>query len=191
MKPQIFAIKQMKPLDDGAFEFLSQFIGTEKKQRINNHKIGKERDLMLLGDILSRYAIKKVFGVEFNNIEFEIGEYGKPFLKNYENIHFNISHSGDCVACAVCDVPVGIDIQEITDIDFIPIVNRFYSSIELQSLQNSENALLKFHELWVKKESYLKMIGTGIVRGLDCYEYCGSEIVDCFDGYIMCVSKRE
>lgn len=40
------------------------------------------------------------------------GENGKPFLLDYKEVHYNLSHSGDWILCAVSDQPVGIDIQQ-------------------------------------------------------------------------------
>lgn len=42
--------------------------------------------------------------------------YGKPVLKNYPTIHFNLSHAGDWVLCGIGDVSLGVDIEHITDI---------------------------------------------------------------------------
>jgi 4'-phosphopantetheinyl transferase len=189
MKPQVFVVKQTEPIDDVTFEFLLQFVGAKKQQRIQKHHIKKDKDLMIIGDTLARYAINKVFGVKLLGITFEINESGKPYLKDYDNIHFNISHSGDYAVCVVCDVPVGIDIQKITEIDFISIVNRHFSNNDIQSIKNTTDKQLKFFELWVQKESYLKMLGTGISDGLDFDEIIEHITFNCFDGYVICVSK--
>ncbi len=45
------------------------------------------------------------------NPVFKIQEYGKANISNYENIHFNLSHSGKMVACAISDEEVGIDVE--------------------------------------------------------------------------------
>ena len=45
--------------------------------------------------------------------EFSYGEHGKPFLKNYPDWHFNISHCKNAVCCVLSRENVGIDIEEI------------------------------------------------------------------------------
>ena len=38
---------------------------------------------------------------------------GKPYFPAFPDFYYNISHSGSYVVCAVCDHPVGIDLQQI------------------------------------------------------------------------------
>ncbi len=38
-------------------------------------------------------------------------ETGKPYLRLHPELFFNISHSGEWIACVLGNVPVGIDIQ--------------------------------------------------------------------------------
>ena len=52
--------------------------------------------------------------------------YGKPFLINAVEIHYNISHSGSYAACVVADLPVGIDIEQIKSAD-ITIAEHFFT----------------------------------------------------------------
>lgn len=65
---------------------------------------------MLVGEILAKTAIKKTFGIDIAKQNFTYTGHGKPYLLNYPDVHFNISHSGEYVACAVADSPVGVDI---------------------------------------------------------------------------------
>ena len=39
-------------------------------------------------------------------------EDGKPFIPGLADIHFNLSHSGDYIACAFSDQEVGLDLRE-------------------------------------------------------------------------------
>ena len=55
---------------------------------------------------------------------FEYNEYGKPFINYPTNLHLSISHSGNWITCIVDDNPVGIDVEEIKQIDF-NIAERF------------------------------------------------------------------
>lgn len=44
---------------------------------------------------------------------FAYGENGKPFLADFPGVHFNLSHCARAVLCAVADVPVGCDVEEV------------------------------------------------------------------------------
>ncbi len=43
----------------------------------------------------------------------ETSREGKPRLSGHPSIHFNLSHSGPWVLCAVHGGPVGIDVEEV------------------------------------------------------------------------------
>ena len=87
-------------------------------------------------------------------------ERGKPYTP--DGPYFNLSHSGDCTLLAVDDSPVGVDIEkwETSFEDELPAMSRV-------SFHENERAVLAptvkaFFDLWTLKESYLKMLGTGL-----------------------------
>ncbi|MGB9977984.1 4'-phosphopantetheinyl transferase family protein [Methanobacterium sp.] len=126
----------------------------------------KDRNLSLGVEVLLNHALNKI-GI--NNPVFDIDKYGKPYLKNYSDVYFNLSHSQKYVACAVSDSPVGVDIEYIHDIDLNLSKHFFYGS-EYEHILNNNNQNNAFFELWVLKESYMKMTGLGFRLALD--EFC-------------------
>ena len=75
---------------------------------------------------------------------------GKPYFPDRLDIHFSLSHSKTHILCGLSSTPIGVDIEsprEINDrtLDF------FSTPVELEY----------FHplELWVLKESYIKLFG--------------------------------
>ena len=48
-------------------------------------------------------------------------ETGKPYLRLHPELFFNISHSGEWIACVLGNVPVGIDIQYHREIKLEPV----------------------------------------------------------------------
>lgn len=96
--------------------------------------------------------------------EFSYATNGKPFLKEYPSIHFNISHCCRGIACAVSDNPIGIDIEVIQyDEDLVSVV---FNSEERDIIEKYDESDVKFTELWTRKESYLKLTGEGISDNL-------------------------
>lgn len=162
--PKIYAVKINSTLNPNIFQYFLHFVQTKKQGRILMQKIKQNADNMLIGEILAKVAIKKTFGIDIAKQEFTYTEYGKPYLSDYPNVHFNISHSGEYVACAVSDKPVGIDIQEIGEYNF-DVAKRVCNSKELKQIENSEDKASEFTKLWAQKEAVLKMVGTGIVNG--------------------------
>ena len=94
------------------------------------------------------------------DVEFDYHTDGKPFLKDYPEIHFNFSHCRRAVLCAVGDSPLGVDVEQIQyDPDLARIV---LSPRELAATESSQDPALAFTELWTRKESLLKLLGTGL-----------------------------
>jgi len=135
----------------------------------------------LLGEILARYALVAYTGMQNRDIHFDIAEKGKPFLKGIQSVHFNITHSGDRVACAVSSSEVGVDIEHHRRVNF-NVAERFFSPAEVRDLMGmEENARQEyFFRLWTIKESYLKAIGSGLTRTLNSFT-----VVSCGKGFAL------
>ena len=116
---------------------------------------------------------------------------GKPVAKN---CYVSISHSGDMVAvCKNDNVPVGIDIEKMTERNFSKIANRFYCGKELETF-NSNPTVEVFYEIWTRKEAYSKILGTGvqeIAKGFDVYSMANYEFETDFIGeYAISVCEK-
>lgn len=124
----------------------------------------------MLGELMIRAILCAKYKVPAGNIDFEYSENDKPALKSYDNIHFNISHSGDWVVCAFAEAPVGIDVEKIRKVNF-GIAKRFFSEEEVKDLFSmpEHDQTDHFFDLWTIKESYLKAIGTGLTRSLSSF----------------------
>ncbi len=143
------------------FKYLLSFLPEYRTQQILRKKSKNAADNMLIGSILARYAIKNEFGIPIAKQVFSIGEHGKPYLKNHPDIHFNISHSEQCVVCAVADVPIGIDVQKASELN-LGVAERVCNEEELTQILTSTDKASEFIKLWTQKEAYVKMLGCGI-----------------------------
>lgn len=169
MTPVVYVIRNGKPVDMVTFQYLMQFVPEEKKERILRQRVRQNADNMLVGAVLAKYMLLKFFGIPFSAQHISYGSYGKPYLRDYPNAQFNISHSGQFVACAVCDRPIGVDIQEI-----VPyrrnVAKRVFSPEELFQIESSSDRPAEFTRLWTQKEAYLKMLGIGLSDSVDKIE---------------------
>ncbi len=97
-------------------------------------------------------------------------EKGKPYFPKLPDVHFSVSHSGKYFACAMSDIPVGLDIQEHTrrkneseedaDVRRMKIARRFFHPDETEYA--SRGSAVRFFKVWTAKESYVKLTGKGI-----------------------------
>jgi len=116
------------------------------------------KSYLLLKDLLLTH-----FGID-DYFKFGYGPYGKPFLVNYPDVHFNISHCHKAIFCAVGDTPIGVDIEEIQYDK--ALAKQIFSDTEIIRINGSDNPSVEFTKLWTMKESYLKLIGSGLTDDL-------------------------
>ncbi len=99
--------------------------------------------------------------------------YGKPYLPDFPDISFNMSHTENKAAIAVgyrCQL--GIDIETCKPrTNLAGLANKCFGEEEKrywQLLPETLN-LLEFYRLWTRKEAFVKATGRGIALGLsDC-----------------------
>lgn len=167
---KIYAVKIKKQLDLAIFNSLTSYISNERNEKIKYYKYKIDADRALIAEILCRVAIIENLNIKNSDIYFDIHEYGKPYLKFHKDFHFNLSHSGDWVVCAIDDKHIGIDIEKVEILD-LDISRNFFASDEYQDLlsQNPNNQLSYFYDLWTIKESYIKAYGKGL--SLDLHSF--------------------
>ncbi|MBQ7500398.1 MAG: 4'-phosphopantetheinyl transferase superfamily protein [Clostridia bacterium] len=103
------------------------------------------------------------FGVSMDTLEFSTVGGGKPVIVSSDGVHFNISHSGERVMCAVSEKPVGCDVELVRKYN-VRIAERFFAKSEyarILSASDEEERLAVFFRLWTLKESFMKTTGMG------------------------------
>ncbi|MFE3576471.1 4'-phosphopantetheinyl transferase family protein [Lysinibacillus sp. NPDC059133] len=161
---EIYAVKIPEYITGLQFSRLTQYVDLQKKERIKRFVKVEDAYRTLIADILLRSLICEKFGIINHDIIFNVTEYGKPYLKNVEQLSYNISHSGDWVVIALNNFEIGIDIEMIKPIDF-NFAKQFlteYEYFDLMSIQEKRKRLEYFYDLWTLKESYVKAIGKGL-----------------------------
>jgi 4'-phosphopantetheinyl transferase len=142
-------------------------VSQDKQERIKKFRFFQDARNCLLADMLVRMEILRA--TEFNNrqLEFSVNAYGKPFLINDPHIHYNISHTGNYIACAVANEPVGIDVELIKPAD-LKIAERFFTPDETKYIKAGDQSI-RFYEVWTKKESFVKWEGKGLSNPLPSF----------------------
>lgn len=98
--------------------------------------------------IAAHVALREILSTYTDDVQFVLGEHGKPSLANGA-VHFNLSHSGDLAVVAVSDGEIGVDVEQIRD-DFD------YESIAPAPSREA------FFRAWTRKEARLKATGVGL-----------------------------
>jgi 4'-phosphopantetheinyl transferase len=152
-----------RDLSPQEYQTLLRFVSPEKRERIERFSHVADARRTLLGDALIRMLTREKLGLENHQLSFSHNDCGKPFLVGYDRFHFSLSHAGNYVACATDEQPVGIDIEEMRQMD-LKIAKRFYSEDEKRFLFSmpEDKQQKTFYQIWTKKESYIKRDGRGL-----------------------------
>jgi 4'-phosphopantetheinyl transferase len=120
-----------------------------------------------IGSLLVAHIVNGISGVPKRGISMHRYPSGKPFLPDFPNLHFNISHTNNIVVAAVGNHVVGIDIETVSTAR-MSIAKRFFSKSELELLKHCKKRELDtlFFELWTARESFAKATGTGIFASI-------------------------
>ncbi len=124
--------------------------------------------------------------VNNDNLKFCYTKTGKPYINN-NPFYFSLSHSGKYAAAAVSGSPVGIDIENISDVRD-SVIRHVCTDNEIKYI--NETGIESFYKIWTYKEAYFKMTGDGIGAGLKTVDYTKrSENVISLtkNGYALCV----
>ena len=112
----------------------------------------------VVGRLLLKYAIEQM-DIPFKYEDIQVSENEKPF---YKGASFNLSHSGDLVACAIAKRGnLGLDVEEIKAIDWKSF-EAWFTAKEWDVIVNAENSLVKFYQYWCRKESIIKALGLNL-----------------------------
>ena len=138
-----------------------------RKRKVDYFRFDKDKKLsagayLLLDNLLKEENITDPI--------FKTGKYGKTYIGNYNDIHFNLRHSDKLAACVISDKEVGVDVEfNEPEIDLNIAKHYFYNS-EYENIINSPNPSNEFFNYWVLKESYMKYTGLGFQLALDSFE---------------------
>jgi 4'-phosphopantetheinyl transferase len=178
--------------DKNIFDSYMSQLSTCRKEKINTLKFDKDKQLSLGAGILLMECLKE-YNIEERACEYNVNEHGRPYILEYENIEFNLSHSGRIAAIAIdntvninninkergdiCDIDnsqvfeaafnFGIDVEQIKK--YSPnVVKRIFSESDQNIIsdlekEDTEQAEKYFVRVWTRIESYGKMTGNGVV----------------------------
>ena len=113
--------------------------------------------LMLSGLLESRFGI--------TDFKISIAEHGKPYLADYPNVHFSISHCQKAIAVGVSGNPVGIDVEGFRHFNET-LLDKTMNATQKADIIASQSPEQTFAAYWTRKEAVFKLLGTGITDNL-------------------------
>lgn len=135
-----------------------------RRAQISRYRDEEPRRNGTIAWLLLEYALRREYDCRLRE-DFVLLPGGKPGLSQYPQLHFNLSHSAAAVACALSANPVGIDVEQCRPISD-KLCRFVLSEHEYEQLQSADDRQLYFFRCWTRKESLLKLTGSGLRREL-------------------------
>lgn len=162
----IFAVC-VDDLSEKSFREIYQRMPKDRQTRTDGHKhhIDKMRSVAAFHALETGLMQYENMDYTSRTIKISYGESGKPYLPDFSEIDFSISHSGKYAICAVGrDGDIGADILHIRKTD-MRVAKRFFAPSEIVQLEQTDDEAERdrlFAQIWTRKESYVKFTGEGL-----------------------------
>ena len=171
-------------VDDSA-NTSTDHLSSEARERLSRYKSGEAY-------MRSLCAYNLVYSV-YPDRELCFTDKGKPYIEGID-ADLSISHSEDMVVIAIAPSPVGVDVEQIRDVDYSNIIRFAMTEREKGCIVTP----VDFYRYWTVKEAYAKATGRGL-KGfpidIEVYDDCvmdmpyHSMIID--DTYVLSVVSHD
>ena len=132
-----------------------------REQALKYRLFNGKRDCTLSYLLLCQ-ALKEEYGIT-DKPTFVISEHGKPSLLEFPEIHFNLSHCNNAIACAISSSPIGIDVESTERKISDALIRHTMSPQEQEQIAGDP---IRFFRFWTQKEALVKLHGTGLQDNL-------------------------
>ncbi|MBP8109702.1 MAG: 4'-phosphopantetheinyl transferase superfamily protein [Caldilineaceae bacterium] len=146
----------------------SDLLCHEEAARAARFYFDRDRARYIVGRGQLRLILGQYTELPPERLRFVYNAYGKPSLDAHQNglgVEFNLSHVGGHALCAVSQgCAVGIDVEEIRDLDYLQMAATVFSAHEqavLRTLPAAQQPIAFFNG-WTRKEAYIKAHGRGL-----------------------------
>ncbi|WP_377270651.1 4'-phosphopantetheinyl transferase family protein [Peterkaempfera sp. SMS 1(5)a] len=154
-----------------AAEQLAGILSAEERKRAEGFVRAADRGLYLVSHVGLRLLLGAQLGVAPGSVDLRRAPcplcaalHGRPEVAAEPELHFSLSHAGEYAMCATAAVPVGADLEAAANapgIELVPTTLHPEERSALAALPEERQAEAFLH-CWVRKEAYLKGLGTGL-----------------------------
>lgn len=149
----------------GALPATTSWLNEGEARRLARFGSESRRQHFLTGRWLARTTLSRSTADERG---FDIDTEGRSHVAGQPPLFLSISHSGDWVACAFADAPVGVDIEDLSRRrDFTALAQTVHSPAQCAALAAAPEAdhAAMFYQWWTLKEAWFKRQGLGLDLG--------------------------
>ena len=157
MKTKVYINTQIEDFD---FEKEWHLISEQRRQQaLLIHQL-ESRKLSVMAYRLLQEALETEYNI-YDQPVFDYPKGGKPILRDYPNIFFNMSHCRGGVACVVGNSPLGVDIETIRPFKS-NLACYIFNDEDYSQIITSEHPNETFVKLWTVREAIGKWSGKGL-----------------------------
>ena len=126
VRTYIINIRQLE--EETVFQAVLPSVSSYRRQKIAALRNGKDR-CRSLGASLALNAALQLYGLNEGAMEFDLGDQGKPVLRDHPDLHFSLSHAGDYAICSMGAQEIGNDIERVRP-GKLRVADRFFAEEE-------------------------------------------------------------
>ena len=154
-----------------SFEDALERVSQHRRSKALSYRFDSDRRLsllvgLLLDDLLCERGLREC------DMRYDVSDLGKPTFAAHPELHFSLAHSGDLALTALADVPVGVDVERLSDFP---------------------RDIADPHE-WTQMESVGKLFGAGVGGYVDagCFHMPDGVQTEHFEtrGYLVCLASE-
>jgi 4'-phosphopantetheinyl transferase len=152
----------------------------------------RDRDRFIARRGRLRARLAEEVGGSPGDVRIEADAFGKPFLPDYPELRFNLSHSRDLALCVIArGAEVGCDIEwRNPELACPAVARRLFAPAEWAALEALPEAqwVEGFFNCWTRKEAYVKALGLGLSYPLDAFTVSVGEsatLVEAMSGWSL------
>jgi len=141
---------------------LENFLKHEEIEKLTAYKSEVSKINFAVSRSILNKGFETILDIPFSDVIVLRDKYYKPYIKNQNEIKFNISHTDGYVVIGFSKRELGIDIEKVNDdFAFEDILENCFTFREIDNI--GSNAPM-FYKYWTAKEAYLKYEGYGLIR---------------------------
>jgi 4'-phosphopantetheinyl transferase len=150
-------------------------LSDDERDRALRFVFKAHRNAFIVAHAFLRATLSRYAAVAPSAWSFATNDYGRPRVcqRLLGDLDFNLAHSDGIAVCLVGRGIIGVDVEDLFRRAPLEVIDRFFSTIEVQSLIQRPIELRprRFYEYWTLKESYIKARGLGLSLPLDRFAF--------------------
>ncbi len=133
-------------------------LDTAERQRYESAGLNFLRTRLILKELLAHHA-----SCDITDIQLAYGEQGKPYLPDYPELHFNMSHTAELLVIAIDQHPIGIDIELMRPRrNLTRLASRIMTEESYERFIQKGAQIEDFYAHWCVCEALIKQAGSSI-----------------------------